>query len=124
MPESGQAVLDVTPGGQVVIHTGFTEMGQGFYTAMVQCLCDITGIGRAPRTDRGRYRPPDSVRHDDSVEGHRAGRPRGEDAARKLKADLAPAFASGTWRGASTSAYTWPVRRRRSAPRRRTRAPT
>jgi xanthine dehydrogenase molybdenum-binding subunit len=44
MPEAGQAVVEVAPRGRVVIHTGFTEMGQGFYTAMAQCLCDITGI--------------------------------------------------------------------------------
>ena len=43
-PESGQAVVEVTDRGRVVIHSGFTEMGQGFYTAMVQCLCEITGI--------------------------------------------------------------------------------
>jgi len=44
MPEAGQAVVEITPDGQVVIHTGFTEMGQGFFTAMVQCLCEITGL--------------------------------------------------------------------------------
>jgi len=44
MPERGDAIVEVTRDGHVVIHTGFTEMGQGFYTAMVQCLCDITAI--------------------------------------------------------------------------------
>jgi xanthine dehydrogenase molybdenum-binding subunit len=44
MPEAGQAVVDVTPDGHVVIHTGFTEMGQGFYTVMIQFLCDIARV--------------------------------------------------------------------------------
>ncbi|MCX6551987.1 MAG: molybdopterin-dependent oxidoreductase, partial [Acidobacteria bacterium] len=44
VPEHGQAVLEVGVGGHVTIHTGFTEMGQGFFTAMIQCLCDIIGI--------------------------------------------------------------------------------
>jgi aldehyde oxidoreductase len=52
MPEAGQAIVDVTADGRVVIHTGFTEMGQGFYTAMIQCLCDVAGIDpRLVRTE-------------------------------------------------------------------------
>jgi xanthine dehydrogenase molybdenum-binding subunit len=44
MPEAGQAVVQVTADGRLDIHTGFTEMGQGFLTAMVQCLSEVTGI--------------------------------------------------------------------------------
>ncbi len=44
MPEAGQAVVEVTANGRIAIHTGFTEMGQGFCTAMIQCLGEITGI--------------------------------------------------------------------------------
>jgi selenium-dependent xanthine dehydrogenase len=52
MPEGGEAVIDIAHDGTVVIHTGFTEMGQGFYTAMVQCFCDITGVDpRVVRTE-------------------------------------------------------------------------
>ena len=52
MPEAGQAVVDVTSDGAVVIHSGFTEMGQGFYTAMVQCLCEVARIdARMVRTE-------------------------------------------------------------------------
>ena len=44
MPEHGEAIVEITRDEHVIIHTGFTEMGQGFYTAMIQCLCHITGI--------------------------------------------------------------------------------
>jgi len=44
MREAGQAVVDVTADGRIEVHTGFTEMGQGFYTAMTQCLSETAGI--------------------------------------------------------------------------------
>lgn len=44
MPEYGQAVIRVQPDETVIINTGFTEMGQGFCTVMIQFLCDITGV--------------------------------------------------------------------------------
>ena len=114
MPEAGQAVVDVTADGQVVIHTGFTEMGQGFYTAMVQCLCDITGIDpRLVRTEVDTAHPTPcgmTTASRATVLGGRAV----QDAARKLKADLAPASSSRTWRDAATRASTAPARRRRS----------
>ncbi len=44
MPEHGQAVVTVEDDGTLTIHTGFTEMGQGFYTTMIQCLCDVSGV--------------------------------------------------------------------------------
>jgi xanthine dehydrogenase molybdenum-binding subunit len=44
MPESGQAVVEVLPDGRITIHSGFTEMGQGFYTAMIQILCESAGV--------------------------------------------------------------------------------
>ena len=88
MPEAGQAVVEVTAGGRVVIHTGFTEMGQGFYTAMGQCLCDITGIDpRRVRTevDTGHPTPCGmTTASRATVLGGRAV----QEAARALKADL------------------------------------
>jgi xanthine dehydrogenase molybdenum-binding subunit len=90
MPEAGQALVEVTPGGRVVIHTGFTEMGQGFYTAMVQCLCDITGIDpRLVRTEVDTSHPTPcgmTTASRATVLGGRAV----QDAARKMKADLIP----------------------------------
>jgi len=44
MPEAGQAIAEVLPGGRITIHSGFTEMGQGFYTAMVQMFCASSGV--------------------------------------------------------------------------------
>jgi xanthine dehydrogenase molybdenum-binding subunit len=93
MPEAGQAVIDVTAGGRVVIHTGFTEMGQGFYTAMVQCLCDITGIdARLVRTEVDTSHPTPcgmTTASRATVLGGRAV----QEAARRLKADLRPGVA-------------------------------
>jgi len=44
MTESGQVIAEVHAGGRIVLHSGFTEMGQGFYTTMVQCFCEAAGI--------------------------------------------------------------------------------
>ncbi len=89
-PESGQAVVDVTEQGRVIIHTGFTEMGQGFYTAMVQCLCDITGIDPLlVRTEVDTSHPTPcgmTTASRATVLGGRAV----QEAAWRLKADLAP----------------------------------
>ena len=88
MPEAGQAIVDIEAEGRVVIHTGFTEMGQGFYTAMVQCLCDTTGIDpRMVRTevDTGHPTPCGmTTASRATVLGGRAV----QEAARRLKADL------------------------------------
>jgi xanthine dehydrogenase molybdenum-binding subunit len=88
MPEAGQAVVEIENGGGVVIHSGFTEMGQGFCTAMAQCLCDITGIDpRVVRTEVDTaHRTPCGMTTASraTVLGGRAV----QDAARRLKADL------------------------------------
>ena len=44
MNESGQAVVTVNPDQTISINTGFTEMGQGFSTVMIQFFCEVTGI--------------------------------------------------------------------------------
>ncbi|MDO8836442.1 MAG: molybdopterin-dependent oxidoreductase, partial [Vicinamibacterales bacterium] len=44
LPEAGQVVAEVLAGDRIVLHTGFTEMGQGFYTTMAQCFCEAAGI--------------------------------------------------------------------------------
>jgi CO/xanthine dehydrogenase Mo-binding subunit/aerobic-type carbon monoxide dehydrogenase small subunit (CoxS/CutS family) len=44
MPEYGQAVVEILPDGHITIHSGFTEMGQGFYTAMIQIFCESAGV--------------------------------------------------------------------------------
>ena len=44
MPESGQVVADVHANGHITLHSGFTEMGQGFYTTMTQIFCASAGV--------------------------------------------------------------------------------
>jgi xanthine dehydrogenase molybdenum-binding subunit len=44
MPEYGRVMLVIEKDGSVTIHQGFTEMGQGLYTVLIQCLCEETGI--------------------------------------------------------------------------------
>jgi xanthine dehydrogenase molybdenum-binding subunit len=44
MKESGQVMVTVNPDHTITINTGFTEMGQGFSTIMIQIFCDVTGI--------------------------------------------------------------------------------
>lgn len=44
MPEYGQAIATVHPDETITINTGFTEMGQGFCTVMIQFFSDVTGI--------------------------------------------------------------------------------
>jgi aldehyde oxidoreductase len=52
MPEHGHALIEVHEDERLTIHTGFTEMGQGFYTAMIQCLCEIAPVdSRRVRVD-------------------------------------------------------------------------
>jgi selenium-dependent xanthine dehydrogenase len=44
VPETGRATVVVEPDGHVVLHSGYTEMGQGLYTVLVQMLCETAGI--------------------------------------------------------------------------------
>lgn len=44
LPEAGRATLTVEPGGRVTIRTGFTEMGQGLFTVLVQTAVTETGL--------------------------------------------------------------------------------
>ena len=50
VPDVGHASLAVEQDGTVTIHSGFTEMGQGFYTVLIQFACEVTGLD--PRTMR------------------------------------------------------------------------
>ena len=44
MPDSGRAVIHIDSPTQVTVHTGFTEMGQGFLTVMRQVVCHEVGL--------------------------------------------------------------------------------
>src|SRR5260221_581677 len=40
----GRAMISVEEDGTVVVRTGFTEMGQGLFTVLLQTFCEETGI--------------------------------------------------------------------------------
>ncbi len=44
MPDLGKAVLRVESPDRVTIRTGFTEMGQGYFTICIQTACQETGL--------------------------------------------------------------------------------
>jgi xanthine dehydrogenase molybdenum-binding subunit len=44
LPEHGKAMLEVGPDGRITIYTGFTEMGQGLFTVLLQTACQETGL--------------------------------------------------------------------------------
>jgi selenium-dependent xanthine dehydrogenase len=44
IPDEGKAVLKVESPGRVTIRTGFSEMGQGYYTICIQTACQETGL--------------------------------------------------------------------------------
>ena len=52
--EFGKARLVVQPGGQVLLYNGFTEIGQGMSTVLVQLAVETTGLPATrfvPRVD-------------------------------------------------------------------------
>lgn len=44
MPEAGRASLTVEPSGRVTVRSGFTEMGQGLFTVLIQTAVQETGL--------------------------------------------------------------------------------
>ncbi|MFH0982386.1 MAG: selenium-dependent xanthine dehydrogenase [Planctomycetota bacterium] len=44
MPDEGKAVLTVEKDGTITIRTGFTEMGQGLFTVLIQTAVEETGL--------------------------------------------------------------------------------
>ncbi|MFI5265806.1 MAG: selenium-dependent xanthine dehydrogenase [Chloroflexota bacterium] len=44
VPDIGHASLVVEPDGTIMVHSGFTEMGQGFSTVLIQFASDVTGL--------------------------------------------------------------------------------
>ncbi len=44
LPEYGKAMLEVHNDGTASIYTGFTEMGQGLFTVLMQTACEETGL--------------------------------------------------------------------------------
>jgi xanthine dehydrogenase molybdenum-binding subunit len=44
MPDPGKALLRVEPDETITIRTGFTEMGQGYFTVLIQTAVEETGL--------------------------------------------------------------------------------
>ncbi|MFH1418922.1 MAG: molybdopterin cofactor-binding domain-containing protein [Planctomycetota bacterium] len=44
LPESGRASITVEPGGRITIRSGFTEMGQGLFTVLIQTVVEETHL--------------------------------------------------------------------------------
>jgi xanthine dehydrogenase molybdenum-binding subunit len=95
LPEYGKAMLEVHDDGTVGIYTGYTEMGQGLFTLLLQTACEETGL------------PPDAfnlvaadTKYDldcgqtTASRGTFLGCRAVQEAARKLKAELDPAAAA------------------------------
>ncbi len=86
--EFGKCCLAVEADGTVALHTGFTEMGQGLLTVLIQCAVETSGLPASV------FRPKTNTRFEvgaGQTTGSRAtllaGRAAAE-AAAKLKADL------------------------------------
>jgi xanthine dehydrogenase molybdenum-binding subunit len=86
--ELGRCRMVVVPGGAVDLHTGFTEMGQGLLTVLMQCAAEVTGL------PAGAFRPRVETRFElggGQTTGSRATLLAGRavaGAAAKLRADL------------------------------------
>src|SRR5262249_49677 len=44
LPEYGKAMIEIRDDGMIDIFTGFTEMGQGLFTVLLQTACEETGL--------------------------------------------------------------------------------
>jgi xanthine dehydrogenase molybdenum-binding subunit len=44
VPEWGKCRLTVDPDGKVTLYNGYTEMGQGLFTILIQMACELTGL--------------------------------------------------------------------------------
>lgn len=44
VPEWGKSRLVVGEGGTVTLYNGYTEMGQGLFTVLIQMACEVTGL--------------------------------------------------------------------------------
>jgi xanthine dehydrogenase molybdenum-binding subunit len=86
--EWGRARLVVEEGGTVMLYNGFTEMGQGLLTVLIQCACEVTGLPPSLFRARVDTRFPMAVGQTTGSKATFFGGRAVIDAARKLKADL------------------------------------
>jgi len=88
MKEWGRARLAVENDGTVTIYNGFTEMGQGLLTVLIQCACEVTGLPATVFRARVDTRFPMEVGQTTASRATYLGGRAVVDAAGKLKADL------------------------------------
>jgi xanthine dehydrogenase molybdenum-binding subunit len=89
MPDIGRASLTVEHDGTITLSNGYTEMGQGLYTVLIQMASEVTGI--EPRRFRATVDTRDKVQSGMTTasRGTVCGGRAVIDAAEKLKADMA-----------------------------------
>src|SRR5450759_2368918 len=88
MKERGRARLAVESDGTVTIYNGFTEMGQGLLTVLIQFACEVTGLPASVFRARVDTRFPLEVGQTTASRATYLGGRAVVDAAGKLKADL------------------------------------
>lgn len=88
LPEAGRATLTVEPTGRVTIRTGFTEMGQGLFTVLIQTAAQETGLPASTFVATTDTRDPIDCGQTTGSRGTVLGAHGVIDAARKLRADL------------------------------------
>ncbi|HJW13826.1 MAG TPA: selenium-dependent xanthine dehydrogenase, partial [Thermoanaerobaculia bacterium] len=86
--EWGRARLVVEEGGAVTLYNGYTEMGQGLLTVLIQFACEVTGLPPSVFRARVDTRFPMAVGQTTGSRATFFGGRAVMDAARKLKADL------------------------------------
>ena len=88
LPEAGRATLTVEPDGRITIRTGFTEMGQGLFTILIQTAVEETGLPAELFTATADTRDAIDCGQTTGSRGTVLGAYGVQDAARKLKGDL------------------------------------
>ena len=86
--EYGRARLVVEDGGRVTLYNGFTEMGQGLLTVLIQCAVEVTGLPPSIFDARVDTRFPMEVGQTTGSRATYLGGRAVVDAAKKLRADL------------------------------------
>jgi xanthine dehydrogenase molybdenum-binding subunit len=86
--EHGRARLAVEDDGTISIYNGFTEMGQGLLTILIQCVVEVTGLPASIFRSKVDSTFALSCGQTTGSRGTLLGGRAAEDAAKKLKADL------------------------------------
>ncbi|MCG8404393.1 MAG: molybdopterin-dependent oxidoreductase [Phycisphaerales bacterium] len=88
LPEAGRASMTVEDSGRIMIRTGFTEMGQGLFTVLIQTAVEETGLSADIFDAMTDTRDPLNCGQTTASRGTVLGCHGVREAAKKLKADL------------------------------------